>query len=103
MGDKLQSFLLFLILKSTYVWVLYWNYYVSVFANVPDVEYFIFSLHYEELMHYASPSNIYINFVMHAKFNNTIMFMCIVTKEELPIKKEDGGRLGIKSDIKFGI
>ena len=54
-------------------------------------------------MHYASPSNIYINFVMHAKFNNTIMFMCIVTKEELPIKKEDGGRLGIKSDIKFGI
>lgn len=55
-------------------------------------------------MHYASPSNIYINFVMHAKFNNTIMFMCIVTKEELPIKKKkDGGRLGIKSDIKFGI
>lgn len=41
---------------------------------------------------------------MHAKFNNTIMFMCIVTKEELPIKKKkDGGRLGIKSDIKFGI
>lgn len=47
-------------------------------------------------MHYASPSNIYINFVMHAKFNNTIMFMCIVTKEELPIKKKMVEDWGLK-------
>lgn len=31
---------------------------------------------------------------MHAKFNNAIMFMCIDTKEELPIKQQRWWKIG---------
>ena len=112
----------FFLFEVTFVWVPYIG--TIMFYCICKYSwcsiFHIFGLYYEELMHYAPTSNIYMNLLLLAKFSHTIRFFIIrlviqqcvrnkihglfITNEELLRKKKDSRNTGVKkeSDIQFG-